>query len=409
MSDRLTPLSSTFRRLAWSNLAAQSAEQIGLAAAPMIAVLALGAGPGETGFLAALQSLPFLLLSLPAGLLADRLSRRRLMVVAEAVRVAALLTVPALAALGLLSVSLLAILGFAAAAGTVAFSVAAPALVPALVPRTALGVANSRLELARSGAFAAGPAIAGALVGWAGAGPAFTLAALLSAAAVVLLIGLREPKRPAPAQRDIVAELRDGALFAWRHKLVRPILLTAVAWNIAWFVLQAAYVPYAVRSLGLAASGIGGSLATFGAGMVVGATLAPAVMRRLGIGAAIIVGPVVSVAAAAAMTATLIVPTGALAALSFFLFGAGPIVWTVSQTTLRQTVTPGTLLGRVSALFMMASAGARPIGAALGGIVGAGLGLESCILLAAFGFLVQALIILLSPIRSLRHLPEAAE
>src|SRR5258705_10614373 len=74
----------SFNRLAWSNLAAQSAEQIGLAAAPIVAVLALGAGAGATGLLQTAQTLPFLLFAIPAGVLADRTSRRRLMAGAPA-------------------------------------------------------------------------------------------------------------------------------------------------------------------------------------------------------------------------------------------------------------------------------------------------------------------------------------
>src|SRR5262245_21532287 len=166
-------LPSAFTRLAWSNLAAQSAEQIALAAAPIVAVLALGAGAGETGLLQTAQTLPFLLLSIPAGVLADRLSRRTLMVSAEAVRVGSLLAVLALAHLGLLTLPLLALLGVVGAAGTVAYSVAGPSLVPALVPREALAAANGRMELARSVAFAAGPALGGALVGWTGPATAF--------------------------------------------------------------------------------------------------------------------------------------------------------------------------------------------------------------------------------------------
>ena len=81
-----TSLPRPFLNLAWSNLAAQSAEQLSLAAVPLVAVLALGAGPGEIGFLAAVQTLPFLLVSMPMGLLADRMSRRRLMVWAEGLR-----------------------------------------------------------------------------------------------------------------------------------------------------------------------------------------------------------------------------------------------------------------------------------------------------------------------------------
>ncbi len=400
------PLAAPFQRLAWSNLVAQSAEQLSIAAAPMVAVLALGAGAGETGFLTAAQTLPFLLLSFPAGVLVDRLPRRGLMVAAELVRAAALLALPVLAAFGWLSVPLLALIGFIAATGTVVYSVAAPALVPALVPRASLAAANGRLELARSVAYAAGPALAGALVGWAGASPAFTLAALLSGVAVVLLVGVPEPARPAPAARHFGRELREGAGFAWTHRFLRPIFLTAVFWNLSWFVLQAAYVPYAVHVLGLSASAIGTSLAAYGVGMLVGALLAARLMQSLSIGMAIAMGPFVSVAAAAVMVATLWVPSPLLVGAAFFLFGAGPILWTISQTTLRQTVTPEALLGRVSALFMTASAGARPIGAAIGGAVGAASGPEAAILLAALGFMVQAVVITWSPVPRLARLPE---
>ncbi|MGC1173750.1 MFS transporter, partial [Polaromonas sp.] len=124
--------------LTGSNLAAQSAEQLSLAAVPIVAVLALGAGPGEIGLLATAQTLPFLLLSIPLGLLADRTSRKRLMVGSEVLRTLALLGLLATLAGGQLSIGLLAVLGFVGAVGTVGFSVAAPALVPALVPREGL-------------------------------------------------------------------------------------------------------------------------------------------------------------------------------------------------------------------------------------------------------------------------------
>ena len=402
-----TTLPRPFRNLAWSNLAAQSAEQISLAAVPMVAVLALGAGPGETGFLAAAQTLPFLLLSIPAGILADRTSRRSLMVAAEALRAVSLLALVVLAVTGGLGIWLLASLGFLGAAGTVMFSVAAPALVPSLVPRGALAAANGRLELARSAAYAAGPALAGALVGWAGASSAFVLATVLSALAVSLLISVRESARAAPVQRHMARELHEGAVFVWTHRLLRPIVATSVVWNLAWFVLQAAYVPYAVRLLGLTASGVGTTLAAYGAGMIAGSLLAPRIIRALKFGTAIVVGPIFSLVAALVMLSTLWVPSGVVAGVSFFLFGAGPVLWTISQITLRQTVTPDALLGRVSALFMTASAGSRPLGAALGGVIGASYGLEACIGVAAAGFVAQALVIMFSPLRALARLPRA--
>ena len=396
---------ASFHRLAAANLAAQSAEQLSLAAVPLVAVLLLGSGPGEIGFLAAVQSLPFLLLAVPLGLLADRLPRRALMVVAEALRALSLLVLLAMLLTGALSIGWLAAVGFVGAVGTVAFSVAAPALVPVLVPREALGRANGRIELARSAAFAAGPALAGALVAWLGGAAVFVIGALLSCAAVALLVRIAEPSRPLPPARHPLREMRDGAQFVWQHAHLRPMVLTGVAWNIAWFVLQAAYVPYAVRALGLGSEAVGVTLGCYGAGMVVGSLLAPRLVARMAFGRAIQFGPAVSVLAAAVMVATLALPSGLLAGLSFFLFGAGPIIWTITTTTLRQSVTPGGMLGRVGAVFLTVNAGARPIGAALGGVVGAAWGEAACLWLALAGFALQAAIILGSRVIGLRKLP----
>ncbi len=408
MASMTPSLPRPFHRLAWSNLAAQSAEQLSLAAVPIVAVLALGAGPGEIGLLATAQTLPFLLLSIPLGLLADRSSRQRLIVLSEGLRALALLALLAVVLMGWLSVPVLAVLGFVGAIGTVGFSVTAPALVPALVPRDALARANGRLELARSTAFAAGPALAGALVSWAGASAGFVLAAMLSASAVLLLLGFGEPARAPAAPRHPWLELQDGARLVVSHPLLKPIFLTSLAWNISWFVLQAAYVPYAVRVLGLTASGVGITLAIYGVGMVVGSLLAPRLVATVPFGRAIQLGPAVSVLAAAVMVATLFFPAGAMAALSFFLFGAGPIIWTITSVTLRQTVTPGAMLGRVSALFLTANMGARPLGAALGGFVGATWGESACLWLALAGFVVQLGVILASPVSQLEALPAGA-
>lgn len=401
-----TLLPRPFIRLAWANLGAQFAEQLSLAAVPLVAVLLLGAGPGEIGLLAAVQTLPFLLLSIPLGLVADRMSRRTLMLWAEVLRAVSLVALLALVLGGQLSIAALGLLGFIGAVGTVAFTIAAPALVPSLVPRDTLARANGRLELARSAAYAGGPALAGALVAWTGAPAAFVLAAMLSSVAVALLFGIAEPARAMAPPRHPLLEIRDGAQFVWRQVYLRPMILCGVAWNISWFVLQAAYVPYAVRVLGLSAQAVGFTLGTYGAGMVVGALLAPRVVAAMPFGRAVQVGPAVSVLAMATMCATLLWPTGWLAGASFFLFGAGPIIWTITSTTLRQSLVPGAMLGRVSSVFLAANAGARPIGAALGGLVGASFGEGACLLLALAGFVGQAVAIFASSLRGLKTLPE---
>ena len=399
-------LPRSFLPLAGANLAAQSAEQLSLAAVPIVAVLMLGSGAGEIGVLAMVQTLPFLLLSIPLGLVADRTSRKWLMIFSEVLRTVSLLGLLAIVLMGRLSIPLLAVLGFIGAIGTVGFSVAAPAMVPSLVPRELLGRANGRLELARSAAYAGGPALAGALVAWAGASSAFVIAAVLSAAAVALLINLVEAPRPAAPTRHPLHDLRDGARFVWGHEMLRPILLTAIAWNISWFVLQAAYVPYAVRVLGLSASGVGTTLAVYGVGMIAGALIAPRLIGAMPFGRAIQYGPMVSVLASGTMAATLVWPTPVLAVCSFFLFGFGPIVWTITSTTLRQTVTPREALGRVGAIFLTVNAGARPVGAALGGFIGAGWGEGACLVVAFTGFCVQAAVIVWSRVSSLQALPD---
>ena len=398
-------LPAAFNRLAWSNLAAQSAEQVGLAAAPIIAVLAFGAGAGATGLLQAAQTLPFVLFAIPAGVLADRTSRRRVMTAAEAVRALSLVGILMLAQLKLLTLPLLAVLGFLGACGTVAYSVAAPALVPMLVPSAALAMANGRLELARTIAFAGGPALAGVLVAWMGGAPAFAVAAALSTCAVFLLAGLHEPARPAAHAGDAVREIRDGAGFVFRHRLLLPVYVTQVVFNTAFFILQAVYVPYAVQRLGLSASTVGATLAAYGVGMIVGALLTPRIIRALPFGWVIALGPVAGFAAALVMTATIWAPSALLAGLSFFLIGAGPIVWVISTATLRQTVTPPALLGRVSAI-NITGYGARPLGALIGAAVGGLYGAETCLLVAALGFLVQAVVIIASPVRRLARQPE---
>ncbi|HEY4373070.1 MAG TPA: MFS transporter [Burkholderiales bacterium] len=409
MSHQRNPLPASFRRLAWSNLLAQAAEQIGLAAAPLVAVLALHAGPGATGWLQTAQTLPFLLIAIPAGLLADRMQRRRLMAGAEAMRAASLLLVLALATLGGLSLPLLALLGFVGACGTVVYGVAAPALVPTLVEREQLPTANARIELARTVAYAGGPALAGLLAGITGAAPAFAFAAALSAAAVVLLAGLREPARGdiTPASGNAIDDLREGTRFVFGHALLRPIFLTQVIFAVAFFVLHSVYVPYAVHQLGLPAFAVGATLAAYGGGMVAGALAAPRLMRLLPLGVMVAIGPLAGLAAAALMACTLLFASAWLAGLSYFLMGAGPILWVISTTTLRQNVTPQRLLGRASAINSL-SYGARPIGAALGALIGGSLGAGACLIASVIFFGVQAGVILLSPAVRLREQPAPA-
>ena len=255
---------------------------------------------------------------------------------AEALRATALLGVLALIGLNLLTLPLLALLGFIAVCATVVYSVAAPALVPSLVAPQSLPAANARIELARTVAFAGGPALGGVLVGWIGASAAFGFAAALSITAVVLLAGMFEPARQPAPRRHPLQEIKEGAAFVMHHALLRPVFITQLIFNTASFLILSVFVPYAVRRLGLSAFGVGTTLSMYGVGMVVGALLATRTMRRLPFGTVIGLGPVTGFAAAVVMALTTVVPSPLLAGFSFFLLGAGPILWVISTTTLRQ-------------------------------------------------------------------------
>jgi predicted MFS family arabinose efflux permease len=222
---------------------------------------------------------------------------------------------------------------------------------------------------------------------------------------VVLLSGLTEPVRAPAPRRHSLQEIRDGAVFVVHHALLRPVFITQFIFNTALFLLLAVFVPYAVHRLSLTATGVGVTLGMYGVGMVVGALLATRVMRRLPFGMVIGLGPVTGFVAAGVMALTTLVPTPLLAGLSFFLLGVGPILWVISTTTLRQSVTPPPLLGRVSAINIM-SYGARPLGSALGAIVGGFFGAEACLYLAFAIFGAQALVILLSPAVALERQPD---
>ncbi|CAB3912179.1 hypothetical protein LMG26858_04796 [Achromobacter anxifer] len=205
----------------------------------------------------------------------------------------------------------------------------------------------------------------------------------------------------------MLEELREGAAFVLTHPLLRPVLVTAVFFNTAWFVLQAIYVAYAIERLGLSAAAVGVTLGVYGGGMVAGALLAPWLGRRLSFGAMIAAGPLTALIGSAILLSTLAYPSGVWAAAGFFLFGAGPILWTITTTTLRQAVTPNALLGRVSAVILTATFGARPVGALIGAALAARVGVEACLWVSTAGFVVQFVVLYTSPVLRLRSQPEA--
>jgi predicted MFS family arabinose efflux permease len=105
------------------------------------------------------------------------------------------------------------------------------------------------------------------------------------------------------------------------------------------------------------------------------------------------------------MALTIAVPSSWLAGFSYFVMGIGPMMWIIGTATLRQTVVPPALLGRASAVSLMATQGSRPLGAAIGALLGGAFGAETCLIVSAAGFLIQALVVLWSPLPRLERQP----
>lgn len=402
-----------FRRLCFANLAANGAEQLSLAAIPLMAVIVLGAGAEAMGHLGAAQTLPYLLLSLFAGLWADRWPRHLLMAASEAGRALLLAMLPLLAFAGWLDLYGLALVGFLLAAATVVFNVAAQAYLPAIVGREGLADANAKIELTRAAAIFLGPGLAGAVAAATHPVTALAVSAVTSAAAAWLLL-TPDMRRDLPniERLPLRRALGEGLALVWQHPLLRAIAACAMAWNFSWFVLMAVFVLFAMNQLGLGPARIGIALGAQGLGMLLAAFAAPWLHARLRLGHLILLGPALSLFAALAIGATTAMQgDGALAVLcaGFFLFGFGPMLWTIGQTSLRQAIVPSRLLGRVGAVQQVATLGMRPVGALAGGFVGEAFGLSAAIWLAVAGYGVQLAVILLSQMPGLRSLPPALE
>ncbi|MET0877106.1 MAG: MFS transporter, partial [Tardiphaga sp.] len=219
-----------------------------------------------------------------------------------------------------------------------------------------------------------------------------------------LLSGIHEPARATLQRRRPMHDIAEGLRFVAGHALLRPVFVTQLIFNTASFLLLAVFVPYAVRHLGLDASGVGLTLSMVGVGMVVGALVATRVMRWLPFGTVIALGPVTGFVASLVMALTTWIPSPALAGLSFFLLGVGTIIWVIATVTLRKSVTPPILLGRVSAINIL-SYGARPLGTGIAAVVGGLYNAEACLYLAVLGFAWQALVILMSPAVALAQQP----
>lgn len=394
-----------FTALLGASAGAHAADQLAVAALPLTATLALKAGPETLGLLIAIQSAAWPLVSLPAGAWIDRYPRRRLLIAALGLGLVSAAT--AVVATLLDSTALLGVAAFAGAAGTAIYVMIAIAMLPSLVAASDLSRANSRLELARAGASLVAPFLAGLLAQYLSPNWGWALAAAGAALAIACALSL--PTAPAPggtADRPrILAAIREGAAFVVCHDLLRGLSLCSIAGNFALFALLAIWAPLALGPLGLNPASMGLAQSANGIGFVVGALAGPFAARALSPAVTLVLGPASATFAAVLFLVGPQVDGFLCAATGYFLIGFTWMLWQICQITVRQLVTPASLLGRVNATAQTAIYGTRPLGALAGGMVAAHAGLDSALWMVAVSCLVATMMIVFSPLARLRTLP----
>ena len=258
--------------------------RVAAAAPPLVALLLLGASAADFAYLQAVRTPLALAISVPAGSLAGRLAGHQPTVALKALRAAAMLSIPLigpsfLVVSGRLGSSMVAA---GSIVGTVAYSVAAPALFPAFTPRLPSEASNRWLELLRSSAIVFGPALGGVIAGLTGASTARVLMiGLPLLVAVPLLSGVARSIRTAPALRAVVAGLKYGTSFVAGHGLLRSVLVTAVFFNFSWFIVQDVYVVYAARHHGMTQAELAATSGIYVAGMLAAGLATPRLAARM--------------------------------------------------------------------------------------------------------------------------------
>jgi predicted MFS family arabinose efflux permease len=385
-------------------------DEITLLALPLLAVLELHAGAAEMGLLGAAAVAPNLLFSIHLGAWTDRRRRRKaLMVAADLVRALLLLTIPAAALLGILSLAQLYVVAFAAGSLSVLFSVAYNVVFVRLVARDEYIDAGSLLNGSRAVSIVGGNGIAGLLVHWFSAPFALFLDAC-SYLASAFFVGRAEVEEAPDAEPSREEGNIAGIGFIARTPLIRACVLAAATLNLFNFGFYALLVLYATDSLGVGAGGIGLAFAIGGVGCMVGAALAGPVSRRFGLGPSLIFGfvlipaPLLLVPLAGGMTQ---LSLGLLIVAEFFN-GIGVMLLDVGLGALWAAAVPDRLRARVSGAFLLVNYGVRPLGALAGGLLATLIGLQTTMWVTAIGALAGVLWLLPSPIPRLRELPKTA-
>jgi MFS family permease len=359
-------LGAAYWRVWWANSVSSVGDGAVTAALPLLAIT-ITRDPRLIALVSAAFYLPWLLLSLPAGAVADRHDRVALMWRAQAVQCVVVALIAVLAAVGAAGIAVLVAAGFCLGAAEVMFSNAAQAELPRLVPAASLPKANGNLQVSLTlGETFLGPPLGSVLFAAARALP-FGLDAGSFAASAALLSGL--PRRvSAGSQRASAPGLRDSVMegLRWllRHRLLRMVAVLLGAANFGSQMGQATLVLLATQTLHIGARGYGLLWTAAAVGSILGGLANPAITRRVGELTSLILA---MAAFAAVYVAIGLAPDAVVAGLLMACNGFFATMWNVVTVSLRQRIVPDELLGRVNSVYRMIGWGLIPVGALAGG------------------------------------------
>ena len=384
-----------FSHLWAASTISQVGSQFTLLVFPLLAATTLDASPVAVGALGAVGALPHLLFGFIAGAWVDRLRRRPILIAADLLRCLLLLAVALVTLRGALSMAFLVGVAFLIESCTVFFDLAYVAYVPGLVAKDRLVGANSRLEASASASQIVGPAFGGAAIRLLGAPFAllFDAVSYLVSAALLTRIRAQEQIPTRAVDSHIVSEIREGLDLLWSNRVLRGLALANGMVNLGGYIFLAVYILYMVRNLHLDPGAIGLVLATGGGGALAGAIAAAPAQRRWGTAPMLVGSLVMFGVSGVTVPLAVLFPTIALPMIvaSEVLQWFAILVFSVNAVTVRQSITPPHLLGRINGSMRVLNFGLRTVASLLGGLLGSLIGLPATLVVGAFGMLLSFL------------------
>ncbi len=373
--------------------------QVSQLAIPWLAAVELHASPLAFSLLGVLGFLPFVLFALPAGVWVDRLRRRQILIVGDSARAVLLMLIPVLWFSGVLEIWQLLVLEFVIGIFTVFFDVAYQSYLPALIEREHLVDGNSKLQVTVGIAQVGGPSLAGALIGAITAPYAILVDSMSFVISSVFMLRMRHrenlPRQDTDEPRPRMwPQVKEGLAWVVGHRNLRAIAGCTV---------------YMVRVLHLSAFEAGAVFAVGSAGSIVGALFANRLGLKLGLGTAIVFTAVIfSFGGLAYPLAPKSFPLPLLMA-GQLLFGFSAIAYNILQVSYRQAITPERLQGRMNAAMRWIVWGTIPLGTLAGGAIAQATNLHTALWVGALLGTPTFLWVLLSPLRSVREIPQPVD